>query len=120
MAGLVLLVLLPSVTSDAVIVWLPAVLNVTLNDCVPVASAALAGAVALASLNEMPTVSFTLLTRFQFASTALTVTLNAPPALWAEGVPVLPVALPGDVVSPGTSSCNFAKAPALTVMAGLV
>src|SRR5262245_21009179 len=104
MAGLVLLVLLPSVASDAVSVWLPAVLNVTLNDCVPQVSAALAGAVALASLNETPTVSLTLLTRFQFASTALTVAANAAPAICGVGEPVLPDALPGEAVSPGTSN----------------
>ena len=49
----------------------------------------------------MPTVSVIELTRFQFASTALTVTLNAPPAVCAVGVPVLPVAVPGAAVSPG-------------------
>src|SRR6516165_9280128 len=64
-------------------------------------------------------VSLVLIT-FQFASTALTVTLKAVPAVCAEGVPVLPVLLPGAAVSPGTRSCNFANAPALTVIAGLV
>src|SRR5438094_288092 len=34
----------------------------------------------------------------QFASTALTVTLNELPAVRADGVPVLPVALPGSAV----------------------
>jgi hypothetical protein len=54
------------------------------------------------------------------ASTALTVTLNAEPAVCAEGVPVLPVALPGAAVSPGSSSWSFVKAPGLTVVAGLL
>ena len=41
-------------------------------------------------------------------------------AVWAVGVPVLPVALPGEAVSPGARICNFVNAPTLTVMAGLV
>src|SRR5437762_1138463 len=61
-----------------------------------------------------------LLTKFQFASTALTVTLKAAPAVCAVGVPVLPVTVPGAAVSPGTNNCNFTKAPVLTVMEGLV
>src|SRR5436305_8074664 len=56
-----------------------------------------------------------LLTRFQLASTALTVALNAAPAAWAVGVPVLPVAVPGAAVSPGTSNCSFTNAAAVTV-----
>src|SRR5262245_55636813 len=79
--GLVLAVLLPSPTSDAVNVWLPAVLNVTLKVCVPALNAALAGNVALASLDVIPAVSVTVFTRFQNASTALTVTLKAVPAV---------------------------------------
>src|SRR2546426_316983 len=67
----------------------------------------------------MPAV-WVLLTAFQLASTALTVTLKAVPALCAVGVPVLPVALPGAAVSPGTSTCSFVKAAALTVIDGLV
>src|SRR5439155_9686591 len=81
--------------------------------------AGLGGMVSLASVVVMPTVSVPM-ARFQFASTALTVTLKAVPAICAAGVPLLPVALPGAAVSPGTSSCSFTKAPALTVMAGLV
>ena len=60
------------------------------------------------------------LTRFQLASTALTVTLKALPAVSVLGVPVLPEALPGEALSPGTSSCSLAKAPGLTVREGLV
>src|SRR5437870_4743655 len=67
----------------------------------------------------MPTVSV-LLTTFQFASTALTVTLNAAPAVCAVGVPVLPLAVPGAAVSPGIRICSFANAPPFTVVAGLV
>ncbi len=38
----------------------------------------------------------------------------------AIGVPVLPVAVPGAAVSPGTSNCSFANAPGLTVKEVLV
>src|SRR2546427_106731 len=67
----------------------------------------------------MPTVSV-LLTTFQFASTALTVTVKAVPAVCAVGVPVLPLAVPGAAVSPGISTCSFVNAPAFTVIDGLV
>src|SRR6185436_12879127 len=81
--------------------------------------AALAGNVAFASLEVIPTVSVEL-TTFQFASTALTVTLNATAAVRAVGVPVLPVVLPGDAASPGINNCNFENAPTPTVIDGLV
>ena len=58
----------------------PEVLKVTLKLCVPPANAALAGKTALVSDEVIPTVSVTLVIRFQFASTALTVTLKAVPA----------------------------------------
>src|SRR6266542_831370 len=118
--GLVLAVLLVSLASLAVTVRLPAVFRLTLKVCVPATRAALAGSAALASEDVIPIMSVTVVTRFQFASTALTVTLKAVPAFWAVGVPVLPVAVPGAAVSPGTSSCSFTKAPVLTVMEGLV
>src|SRR5262249_55955521 len=92
---------------------------VTLNAFVPLTKAALAGRTALASLEVIATVSLVLI-KFQFASTELTVTLKAVPAVCALGVPVLPVAEPGAAVSPGASTCNLANAPALTVTAGLV
>ena len=82
----------------------------------PATSAALAGRVALASVEVMPAVSVIVLTRFQLASTALTVTLKALPAVWAEGVPVLPVALPGAAVSPGSKSWSLVNVPATTVI----
>src|SRR5439155_268687 len=91
-----------------------------LKVCVPAASAALEGIVALLSVEVMPTVSVTELTRFQLASTALTVTLKAVPAVCAIGVPVLPLIVPGAAVSPGTSSCSLANPAALTVIDGLV
>src|SRR5947207_14579456 len=105
--------------SVAVTVWEPIVLSVTLTVRVPAAKAPLAGSVALEALDVIPTV-WVLLTRFQLASTELTVKLYGVPAARAEGVPVLPVAVPGAAVSPGASNCNFTNAPALTVTAGLV
>src|SRR5712691_4474049 len=117
--GLVLAVFEPSVISVEVTVAVPAVFAVTAKVLVPATSAALAGSVALASVEVMPTVSVEL-TRFQFASTAFTVTLNDEPAVCAEELPVLPVALPGAAVSPGSRICSWVKAPALIVVEGLV
>src|SRR5260221_8808217 len=70
MAGLVQEVLLPSVVSVAVTVQLPAVLLVRLKVRVPEARAVLGGSTRLGSVVLMFTVSVTLPTRFQFASTA--------------------------------------------------
>ena len=112
-AGLPLPVIETCVTSEAVTVALPAVLSVTLKLLVPPTNAALAAKLAFASLELMATVSL-VFTTFQLASTALTVTLNAVPAVWARGVPVLPLAVPGAAVSPGTSNCSLANAPELT------
>src|SRR5712691_6027368 len=117
--GLVLAVLAPSVMSVEVTVAVPAVFAVTEKVLVPATSAALAGRVALASVEAMPTVSVEL-TRFQLASTAFTVTLKEEPAVCALGEPVLPEAVPGAAVSPGISSWSFVKAPALIVVDGLV
>src|SRR5947207_461588 len=120
MAGLVLAVLVPSVISVAVTVQLPAVFNVTLKVRVPAANAALPGNAAPTSLEVIPTVWVIVLTKFQFASTALTVTVKAVPAVCAVGVPVLPPTVPGAAVSPGAKSCSFVNGPAFTVIAGLV
>ena len=120
MGVLVLAALLPSLRSVAVTVKLPLVLRVTVKPCVPAANAALAGKVAVASLEVIPTVSATVFTRFQLASTALTVTLKESKGYCTVGVPVLPLTLPGDAVSPGTSNCSLAKAPATTVTLELV
>src|SRR5438094_506114 len=119
-AGLVLAVLLPSERSVAVMVWEPAVPKVTGKVCVPATRTVLVGKLAAESLEVMPTRSVTVLIRFQFASTPLTVTVNAEPTFWPMGVPVLPVAVPGAAVSAGTNNCNFAKAPTLTVTLELV
>src|SRR5438034_248639 len=120
MAELILAVLVGSVMSLAVTVRLPAVLRVTLKLRVPAIRTALAGKLALLSVELKPTASVTLVTRFQLASTALTVRLKAAPAVWVLGVPVLPLAVPGAALSPGRSSCSLANDPALTVIAGLV
>jgi hypothetical protein len=118
--GLVLAGFVLSVVSLAVTVALPAVFNVTLKVFVPDTSGALLGMVALLSDDVIATVSLTVETTFQSASTALTLALNAVPAVSAEGEPVLPVAVPGAAVSPGINNCNFANAAELTVMEELV
>src|SRR2546422_1021002 len=120
MPALVLAVLVPSDASDAVTVCVPVVLSVTLKFFVPTTSAAFDGRTAFESDEVMPTVSVTLVIKFQFASTALTVTVNATAACCAVGEPVLPVALPGAAVSPGARICNLLNAPAPTVMDGQV
>src|SRR5205823_1741808 len=112
--------MVPSVMSVAVTVCAPAVLRVTLAVRVPADNAPLAGSVALASLEVIPTVSVAVVTVFQLASTALTVRLKGVAAVCAVGVPVLPVLVPGAAVSPGRRICNLANAPGLTVMDGLV
>ena len=53
MDGLVFGDLVPSVASEAVSVWVPTVLKVTLKDCDPATRAVPAGKVALASVEEM-------------------------------------------------------------------
>ncbi len=79
-AGLVFAVIAPFVMSVAVNVFEPAVFAVTDKVFVPATRAVFAGRVALASVEVMPTVSVEV-TGFQFASTALTVTLNDEPAV---------------------------------------
>src|SRR5437763_1797645 len=120
MAELVLAVLVGSVMSLPVTVRLPAVLRVILKLRTPAIRAALVGKLALLSVELKPTVSMTLVSGFQLASTALTVRLKAGPAVWVLGVPVLPLAVPGAALSLGRSSCSLANAPALTVIGGLV
>src|ERR1051326_3236517 len=108
------------VTSLAVTVEpLPAVLSVTLNVFTPPTSAALAGSTAFASDAVMLTVSLVLIW-FQFASTEYTVTLNGTPADAVEGVPALPVGVPGAAVSPGIITCSFTNTDSSTVIGGLV
>src|SRR5205814_4944733 len=92
--GLVLCATAPLLTSVALTVAVPAVLSVTLKLRVPPTSAASLGKVALVSDEVISTVSVTLVTRFQNASTALTVIMNTAPAVCALGAPVLPLAVP--------------------------
>src|SRR5881392_4280839 len=73
--GLVLGVLAPSVMSLAVKVHVPAVRLVRASDRVPDARAVFAGKTELVSVEVRPTVWVMLVTTFQFASTALTITL---------------------------------------------
>src|SRR3954471_11104458 len=117
--GLVLAVLEPSLESVAVTVFEPAVFAVTEKVLVPAARAALAGSAAFASELVIATVSVEV-TGFQFASTALTVTMKLEPAVCAVGLPVLPEADPGAAVSPGIRICNLLNAPVLIVVDGLV
>src|SRR6266699_2295533 len=117
--GLVLAILVPSVTSVAVTVRLPAVFRLMLKIPVPLSSAPLAGKLALLSDEVRPSVSVALVTRFQQASTPLTVTLKAVPAVCAVGAPLLPVALPGEALSPGARICSLLKAPGRTWSVGV-
>src|SRR5439155_26702739 len=120
MDGLALSVLVPSVMSVAVSVALPAVLKVTLNVLAPEIRGALAGNAEAGSVEVIATVSVTVFTWFQLASTPRTVTVKAVPAVCEVGVPVLPLVVPGAAVSPGTTDCNFTNAPGVTVIDGLV
>src|SRR6266566_5426827 len=115
MDGLVADRIVCATTSVAVRVKLPLVLKNTKSGEGRAESGALAGKVAVESVEVIPTVSVTVLTRFQLVSTALTVTLNAVEAIWARGAPLFPVGVPGAAVSPGTSNCSFAKRAGLTV-----
>ena len=80
MAGLVLAVLVPSLTLLAVTAQLPAVLKVTVKFLVPEARVLLAGCVSFGSVVVMLIVFVGAeLTTFQFASTAFTVTVKPVP-----------------------------------------
>ena len=67
--------------SVAVNVWLPAVMRVTLKFFVPESRLEAAGWRGLLSVVVIATVLATLVTKFQLASTALTVILKAVPAV---------------------------------------
>src|ERR1051325_9821895 len=116
---LVLALMAGFVTSDAVTVALPAVFKGTLKLRAPPTNAASAGKPALLSEEVRWMVSL-VLTRFQRAPTAFTVTLNGADTACVAGRPVLPVTVPGTEVSPGVRTCSLTKEPGLTVMAGLV
>src|SRR5882672_2459315 len=117
---LVFAAFVPSLTSVAVTVRVPELFKVTANVCEPATSAELDGRVALGSEDVIPTVSVTLEITFQFASTALTTTLNGEAAACALGVPVFPVEVPGAAISPGARIWSLAKDPGLTGIAGVV
>src|SRR5438128_239380 len=101
MEELVLAVLVPSLMSLAVTVRVPDVLRVIPKVPVPLTSGALGGRKALPSDEVIPTLSLTLVIKFQLASTALTVTLKGVAAVCGDTSPVLPLAVPGAAVSPG-------------------
>src|SRR6266567_2527182 len=114
MEGLVADRIVCATMSVAVRVKLPLVLKETVETCVPLVSGEFAGRLALLVEEVSPTMSVALADRFQLASTALTVTVNAVEAIWARGAPLFPVGVPGAAVSPGTSNCSFAKRAGLT------
>ena len=60
------------------------------------------------------------MTGFQFGVDRVDRDVEGAPAVCADGVPVLPVAVPGAAVSPGSRIWSFAKAPSLIVIDGLV
>ena len=62
----------------------------------------------------------TVFTRFQLASTALTITPSPVPATCVVGVPVLPLPVPGAALSPGINTCSLAADPAENTMFPLV
>src|SRR5262249_26434326 len=107
-------VLVPSVTSLAAAVAVPEVFGVTLRLLGRATRGVLPGSEALASEQVKATVWETLVTTFQFASTAFTVMLKAVPAVCAVGVPVFPEAVPGAGISPGAKICSLTKDPELT------
>src|SRR5438093_1116243 len=115
--------------SLAVTVGVCTVFSVTLNCMVPEESAASAGRVAFVPEEVILTMSAgAVVTLFQFASTAFTVTVNDDPADRALGLPVLPLPLldvpgaplvvHGAAVSPGTRSWSFVNAPAAAALTG--
>src|SRR5947199_304875 len=90
--------------SLAVTVAVPTVFSVTLKVLVPEESAAFTGRLALPSLEVIPTVSVTVLIKFQFASTAFTVTVNTVPPCSFLAVPSFPLVPPGAAAAPATTS----------------
>src|SRR5437016_1108615 len=109
-------VMAPLLPSVAVMKFVPVVLRTTVNCFVPATKAALPGRVASKSFAARLMTSVTLLMMFQLASTALTDTLNEVSGEITDGVPVLPVRVPGAQVSPGTKTSSFVNEPALTVI----
>src|SRR6266487_5182332 len=118
MPALVMLVIDPFVTSEAVRVCVPTVPSVTLNWCVPFDSVPVSGVFAAPSLEVMRTLSAAG-TTFHQLSVPFTVTGNERPALWVAGDPVRPDTLPGSGFCPGTTIWRRAKVPGCTVNGSL-
>ena len=114
MGELVLGAFVLSVTSLAETVALPKLVNVILNEAVPLVRDLLTGVAVPPAEQAMLTTSVTVLTRLKVASTAFTVTVNATPAVWLTGAPLFPVAVPGAKVSPGTITSRLLNPPPLT------
>ena len=94
-----------SMLSVAVMVCTPETLKATEKVTLPPTRtsgpAAAAGSVlVMVTGSEDPVIIFPL------KSTALTVTLNALPTVCGVGVPILPVGVPGALVSPGIKTCS--------------
>ena|SRR6516162_1368708 len=115
MLGLVLEAIVPFEPSLTVRVPVPDTLNMTLNVPVPALNGAPAGRAQDDPVEVNCTVSLAMFTGFQLASTALTVTLKGVAAVCVDGVPVLPVPVPGAAVSPGTRICSLTNVPATMV-----
>src|SRR5262245_42158858 len=81
----------------------------------PAVSTVSAGITAKASVEPRTTLSLTVFTTFQNASTARTVAVKTEPALWLIGAPDLPDGVPGWTVSPGSRICIAVNAPGRTV-----
>ena len=87
MGELVLGAFVLSVTSLAETVALPKLVNVILNEAVPLVRDLLTGVAVPPAEQAMLTISVTVLTRLKVASTAFTVTVNATPAGYAQARP---------------------------------
>jgi hypothetical protein len=99
---------LPAVVSVALTVCDPAVFKVTVNVCLPLTSAKLAGKPAAPSIDLNATTGVAPGATTQFPSTAFTVTVNGVPAVSGVGLPVLPAIVFGAFVSPGSNICSRA------------
>src|ERR1043165_5180289 len=96
-----------SVMSVAVTVYVPGVLNITLNTCDPCDKGPSGSIAAPGSELVIWTVSVTVGRTNHWSFTALTVTVTAVPTVTEAGEPVFPVAVPGAAVSPGSNTCNL-------------
>jgi hypothetical protein len=97
-----------AVTSVAVIVQVPeeAKKKLPVIVAVPFAKEALEGSHALVSLLVIATASTQDVTMCQLGSQALILRSKGIPVACASGVPILPVTVPGALVSPGSRTSN--------------